>query len=213
MFSGLVKEMGFVEKFSGEILQIRSDLTPQIGASIAVNGICTTVTSYKNGVFSVVLSKETRESVALENLQGRVHLEEALRLCDRLDGHIMQGHIDSVGEILDIQKSENGFDFIIAFPPKLYPLIVPKGSIAIDGISLTVNEVRTHNFRLTIIPHTFKQTLFGSYKPKRRVNIETDIINRSIFHIMQSVKKSQDSTLDSANGAMWQKIDSILMSY
>lgn len=213
MFSGLVKEMGFVEKFSGETLQIRSELAPQIGASIAVNGICTTVTSYKNGVFSVVLSKETRESVALENLRGRVHLEEALRLCDRLDGHIMQGHIDSVGEILDIQKSENGFDFTIAFPPKLYPLIVPKGSIAIDGISLTVNDVRTHNFRLTIIPHTFNQTLFCTYKPKRRVNIETDIINRSIYHIMQSVKKSQDSTLDSANGAMWQKIDAILMSY
>lgn len=211
MFSGLVRNIGFVEKFDGEILDIKSDLVPQIGASIAVNGICTTVTSFKNNIFSVILSKETRENIAIENLKGRVHLEEALTISDRLDGHIMQGHIDSIGEILQIKKSENGFDFIIAFMPEIYPLIVPKGSIAIDGVSLTVNEVSKHQFRLTIIPHTFYQTLFCAYKPKRRVNIETDIFNRSIYHIMQTMQESHSQ--DIAKEKAWQNIDAILMSY
>lgn len=207
MFSGLVKNMGFVENFNGEILQIKSDLMPKIGASIAVNGICTTVISIENSIFSVALSKETRDNVALENLNGKVHLEEALKLGDSFDGHIMQGHIDSIGEIVEIRKNSNGFDFIIAFMPNIYPLIVPKGSIAIDGISLTINEICQNHFRLTIIPHTFYNTLFCEYKPKRRVNIETDIINRSIYHIMQNMRDSSDSKKN------WQKIDTILMSY
>lgn len=204
MFSGLVRNIGVVRHFSGEKISIESDISPQIGASVAINGICTTVTKYSNRTFEAILSKETRSVVALENLANKVHLEEALRLSDRLDGHIVQGHIDSIGIIESISKNENGFDIIISFDNALAPLIVPKGSIAIDGVSLTINEVQNSTFRLTIIPHTFNETLFHTYKVKRRVNIETDILNRSIFHMLSRLKSKQTT---------WDSIDSILLGY
>lgn len=205
MFSGLVKNIGIVKKFDGEILTIKSDIKPKIGASIAVNGACLTATRYKNGEFDVILSKESRDNIAIENLKDRVHLEEALMLSDRLDGHIVQGHIDCTGEIKKIKQSENGFDFYIQFDDDKIPLIVPKGSITIDGISLTINSLQENVFKLTIIPHTFHNTLFHTYKIKRRVNIETDIINRSIYHILQHTK--------SKSTPKWSEIDSILSSY
>ena len=223
MFSGLVKNIGVVESFSGEVIAIRSSLRPQIGASVAINGVCTTAISQNGDIFRAHLSKETRDCIALENLQkahAQVHLEEALCVNDRLDGHIVQGHIDSVGEILRVERSENGFDFIIAYPSEIRALLVPKGSVAIDGISLTINEVSSRDFRLTIIPHTFNNTLFHTYKPARRVNIETDIFVRSVYHILQNMCDSgtnlidfgRESALDSAK-SKWQKIDNILMSY
>ena len=223
MFSGLVKNIGVVESFSGEVIAIRSSLRPQIGASIAINGVCTTAISLNSDIFRAHLSKETRDCIALENLQiprAQVHLEEALRVNDRLDGHIVQGHIDSVGEILRVERSENGFDFIIAYPSEIRAMLVPKGSVAIDGISLTINEVTSRDFRLTIIPHTFNNTLFHTYKPARRVNIETDIFVRSVYHIMKNMQDlganlhdlGRESALDS-HESKWQKIDNILMSY
>ena len=221
MFSGLIKNIGVVERFDGECIAVKSAIRPQIGASIAINGICTTAISTNGEVFRAILSKETRECVALENLQtprAKVHLEEALRLSDRLDGHIVQGHIDSIGEIVRVERNENGFDFIIAYPQEIRPLLVPKGSIAIDGVSLTLNAVDSQTFRLTIIPHTFNNTLFHTYKPARRVNIETDIFNRSVYHIMRNMGdlgESNESKRKSNESAesQWQKINSILLSY
>ena len=233
MFSGLVRNIGVVERFEGGKIAIRSNLRPKIGASIAINGICTTAISTQGGVFCAILSSETQKCVALENLQiprTKVHLEEALRASDRMDGHIVQGHIDSIGEILRVERSENGFDFIIAYPQEIRPLLVPKGSVAIDGISLTINAVDSASFRLTIIPHTFDNTLFHTYKPARRVNIETDIFARSIHHILQNMMDSAPHTQNlhltphtqnprltphthSQDSALWQKIDNILMSY
>ena len=142
MFSGLVKHIGIVKKFSGEKITIKSDLVPKIGASIAVNGICLTATRYKDGEFDAILSKESRDNIAIENLKDKVHLEEALTLNDKLDGHIVQGHIDCIGIIKKIEQNENGFDFYIKFDESKIPLIVPKGSIAIDGISLTINSIQ-----------------------------------------------------------------------
>ena len=223
MFSGLVKNIGVVESFSGEVIAIRSSLRPQIGASIAINGVCTTAISSEGDIFRAHLSKETRDCIALENLlkpRAQVHLEEALRVSDRLDGHIVQGHIDSVGEILRVERSENGFDFIVAYEKSIRAMLVPKGSVAIDGVSLTINAVTSSTFRLTIIPHTFNNTLFHTYKPARRVNIETDIFVRSVYHIMKNMRDSganlrdlgRESALDS-HESTWQKIDNILMSY
>ena len=222
MFSGLIKNIGVVERFDGEMIAVKSAIRPEVGASIAINGICTTAISTNGEVFRAILSKETRECVALENLQmprAKVHLEEALRLNDRLDGHIVQGHIDSIGEIVRLEHSENGFDFIIAYPQEIRPLLVPKGSIAIDGVSLTLNEVDSSTFRLTIIPHTFNNTLFHTYKPARRVNIETDIFNRSVYHILRNMRDSGvdlgESKRDWRESAesKWRQIDSILLGY
>lgn len=203
MFSGLIKNIGIVKNNSGQTLTIKSDIKTKIGASIAVNGICLTVTKYKIGEFDVELSKESRNNIAFENLKNKVHLEEALKLNDRLDGHIVQGHIDCIGTIKNIQKNENGVDFYIQFNKEKTPLIVPKGSIAIDGVSLTINSLQDDIFRLTIIPHTFKNTLFSTYEINRRVNIETDIINRSIYHML----KQNNNTTN------WNDIDAILYSY
>ncbi len=226
MFSGLIKNIGVVERFDGEMIAVKSAIRPEVGASIAINGICTTAVSTNGEIFRAILSKETRKCVALENLQkprAKVHLEEALRLSDRLDGHIVQGHIDSIGEIVRVERSENGFDFIIAYESQIRPLLVPKGSIAIDGISLTLNEVDSDTFRLTIIPHTFNNTLFHTYKPARRVNIETDIFNRSVYHILQNMRDlGVDSHLDlgeskrdwrESTESKWRQIDSILLGY
>ncbi len=226
MFSGLIKNIGVVERFDGEMIAVKSAIRPEVGASIAINGICTTAISTNGEIFRAILSKETRECVALENLQkprAKVHLEEALRLSDRLDGHIVQGHIDSIGEIVRVERSENGFDFIIAYESQIRALLVPKGSIAIDGISLTINEVDSDTFRLTIIPHTFNNTLFHTYKPARRVNIETDIFVRSVRHILQNMRDfGVDSHLDlgeskcdwrESTESKWRQIDSILLGY
>lgn len=217
MFSGLVKNIGVVESFDGEIIAVRSDLRPKIGASIAINGVCATAIALNGEIFRANLSKETRSCIALENIQkprAKVHLEEALRLNDRLDGHIVQGHIDSIGVIVGIECSENGFDFIVAYDEDIRPLLVPKGSIAIDGISLTINAVDSQTIRLTIISHTFNSTLFHTYKPHRRVNIETDIFSRSVYHILQNMRNiGTFEYKSSANLSKWQQIDSMLLSY
>ncbi|MGP1579882.1 MAG: riboflavin synthase [Wolinella sp.] len=203
MFTGLIRELGRVESLSLPKLKIRAKYTPKIGDSIAINGACLTVTSLFSGGFEVELSKESQKILALENYKELVHIEPAMRLSDRVEGHIMQGHIDGIGTIRRIQKMTTGIDFFISANPTIMRYIIPKGSVGIDGISLTINEVLGDSFRLSIIPHTLKETLFSCYTIGRRVNIETDMIVRSIAHLMA---KSEESPT-------WSEIDSMLMSY
>jgi riboflavin synthase len=184
MFTGLIREIATITKNNGTLLEIRSSHTPSIGDSIAVNGACLTVVKTNSSVFSVELSDESQNILALENYNGSVHIEPAMRLSDRVEGHIVQGHVDTIGTITSITTEKNGTDFVISVDPEFIPLIVPKGSIAIDGVSLTVNEVFENSFRLTIIPHTLTSSLIGQYKVGRRVNIETDMFVRSIKHLM-----------------------------
>ena len=188
MFTGLIKEIGKVVSFRNDILTISSTLNPNIGDSISVNGACLTVIEKFDNGFSVELSSETQKVVAIENYSGFVHLEPAMKLSDRLEGHIIQGHIDGIGRIGKIEKLKTGIDFFIEVDRNLIKLIAPKGSIAIDGVSLTINEVFSNSFRITIIPHTLKNTLFSSYKVGRRVNIETDLFIRYINHLLKFKK-------------------------
>jgi len=139
-------------------------------------------------------------------LKGKVHIEPAMQMNDRFEGHIVQGHVDAVGEVVQITKRENGTDFIIQVDPKQIAYIVPKGSITIDGISLTVNNVYDDRFRLTIIPHTLEHTLIKHYTIGTKVNIETDMFARYIEHILAH-RSSPKSTLG------WSEIDQIAMSY
>jgi riboflavin synthase len=191
VFNGLIREIGKVISFSNNKLQISSNLNPKIGDSIAVNGVCLTVTKTSKKNFEVELSPETQKIIPLENYQAgkNVHLEEALRFGDKIDGHLIQGHVDAIGEVLEIKKTKNSYDVIIKTDPSIIKYIAPKGSIAIDGVSLTVNDVWSDRFRLTIIPHTFENTLFKEYKVLRKVNIETDMFARYIYHMF---KKSED---------------------
>jgi riboflavin synthase len=187
VFNGLIREMAKVKSFSNNTLRVESKYIPNIGDSVAINGVCLTATKIYNNGFEVELSPETQKIIPLENYQAGkyVHIEPALRFGDRIDGHLIQGHVDAIGEVLEIKKNSNSYDVIIKTDPKIMKYIAPKGSIAIDGVSLTINEVFSDRFRLTIIPHTFENTLFKYYKIHQKVNIETDMFARYIYHMFK----------------------------
>jgi len=205
MFTGLIREMATVVNFSNNTLTIKAKYKPSIGDSIAVNGACLTVISIGNGIFSVELSPESQKTLAMKNYTGQVHMEPAMMMGDRFEGHIVQGHIDCIGKIIDIKSSGNSTDFFIQLPSRFIKFIISKGSITIDGISLTVNDVNSDNstFRLTIIPHTLQNTLFKTYKKQTQVNIETDMFARYVYNIF----KKDDKSLS------WDYIDKIMANY
>lgn len=193
MFSGLVRNFAKVRFYENRILCLESDLYPQTGDSIAVNGACLTAIESKKDYFCVELSQTTAQTIALENLRGLVHIEPALLLKDRLHGHIVQGHIDCIGTIVESYTQNNQHVFRICVDTQTLILMIEKGSVCVDGISLTINRVLQDSFELVLIPHTMHNTLFHSYKIGRRVNIETDVIVRSIAHIMQKFLVSTSS--------------------
>ena len=190
MFTGLIREMATVKSYTGNTLALRAEHKPKMGDSIAVNGACLSVTAISHDGFSVELSLETQELIATENLKGKVHIESAMMMGERFEGHIVQGHIDTLGTITQIRNNGNSYDVFVDIDPKFIAFVVPKGSITIDGVSLTVNDVFENSFRLTIIPVTMKETLFGHYKKGSRVNIETDMFARYIAHLLKHQKQS-----------------------
>jgi riboflavin synthase len=189
MFTGVIREIAKVESFLNSKLTIKSSLYPKLGDSIAINGACLTVIKTSPTSFSVELSPESSSILALENYKDKVHIEPAMKLSDRLEGHIVQGHIDCLGEVTRIEKNGNSFDYYITIPDSFAKFLVPKGSIAVDGVSLTINDVYNNTFRLTIIPHTIKNTLIKNYKIGIRVNIETDMFAKYIYHMFSKEKK------------------------
>jgi riboflavin synthase len=206
MFTGLIREIATVKSYTNNILTIQSNHQAKLGDSIAINGVCLTVIRVNSDGFDLELADETRSIIDESKLSGRVHIEPAMQLSDRFEGHIVQGHVDCVGEIEAINQLENGVDFFIKVDPKYITYIIPKGSITIDGISLTVNDVYEQGFRLTIIPHTLKETLMREYKVGTKVNIETDLFARYIDHIL-SHRQTNKKTMS------WHDIDMISMSY
>ena len=205
MFTGLIREMAKVTSFTNNILTLKAKYKPKIGDSIAINGACLTAVSVNSGTFSVELSPESTKTLAMVNYKNEVHIEPAMMMGDRFEGHIVQGHIDCIGKIISIKSNGNSTDFFIKLPEKFIKYVIAKGSITIDGISLTVNDVNKKkcSFRLTIIPHTIQNTLFKTYKINSEVNIETDMFSRYIY----SMFKSDDISLT------WSKVDSIMASY
>ncbi|MDK8323126.1 MAG: riboflavin synthase [Campylobacter ureolyticus] len=205
MFNGLIKDFGTVIKFDGKTLILKSNLKPNLGDSIAVNGACLSVVKVFYNGFNVELSDESKSVLAVQNLKGKVHLEPALKVGDRVDGHFVQGHIDGLGEIYKITTLKSGFDFFIKLPSNLMPLMAHKGSVAIDGVSLTINEVLKDGIRLTIIPLTMKDTLFGEYKVGRVVNVESDLLARYTKRILDYKDKKKELS--------WEEIDHISSLY
>lgn len=188
MFSGLINQIAKVKSFHNNILSIESDLNPKLGDSIAINGACLTAIESSKTHFSVELSQKTQNSVALENYKDLVHIEPALKADASLDGHFVQGHIDAIGVIEKIIHNANQVDFFISASQETLLLCVEQGSIAVDGVSLTLSKVEEKGFWLTIIPYTLENTLFKTYKLKRRVNIETDMLVRSVASILKKTK-------------------------
>jgi len=205
MFTGLIREIATVKSYQNNILTINSKHPAKLGDSIAINGVCLTVIKVHADGFDLELADETRSIIDESKISGAVHMEPAMMMNDRFEGHIVQGHIDCVGKVTTIRKRENATDFVITVDKKYITHIIPKGSITIDGISLTVNDVGVDNFRLTIIPHTLKETLMKNYKVGTKLNIETDVFARYIDHILihRSTKKSMS----------WDDVDNMQMSY
>ncbi|EOI4049945.1 riboflavin synthase [Campylobacter jejuni] len=203
MFNGLIREIAKVQFYQNNTLSLTAKHRPNLGDSIAVNGACLSVTKLYEGGFEVELSRESRTHIAIENLKDKVHIEPALRYGDRIDGHLMQGHIDFIGILEKIQKDENGVDFHITLPKEAMKFMAEKGSIAVDGVSLTINEILKNGIRLTIIPITFKETLFKDYQVGRKINIESDLLARYIYAQLQGKNK----------GLSWEEVERISYLY
>ena len=204
MFTGLIREIATVKSYQNNVLTIQSKHKAKIGDSIAINGVCLTVIKAYNDGFDLELADETRSIIDESKLNGKVHIEPAMQLSDRFEGHIVQGHVDCIGTVTQMSKRENATDFIIKVDPKYIAYIIPKGSITIDGISLTINDVYEDSFRLTIIPHTLNETLMKNYKIGTELNIETDLFARYIEHILKNRGKKSLS---------WNDMDSMQMSF
>ncbi|MUU40809.1 riboflavin synthase [Helicobacter pylori] len=206
MFSGLINQIAKVKSFHNNILSIESDLNPKLGDSIAVNGACLTAIESSKTHFSVELSQKTQNSVALENYKDLVHIEPALKANASLDGHFVQGHIDAIGVIEKIIHNSNQVDFFISTSKETLLLCVEQGSIAIDGVSLTLSKVEEKGFWLTIIPYTLENTLFKTYQLKRRMNIETDMLVRSVVSILKKTKGLEKNF-------SWNEADALTLGY
>jgi riboflavin synthase len=196
MFTGLIRELATVASYQNDTLKLKSQYKPGIGDSIAINGACLTVTAINAPFFEVELSKESRDILALENYKGTVHMEPAMQFGDRVEGHMVQGHIDCIASVTKIEQSENAWDVYLDIPGKYIAYMMPKGSIAVDGVSLTINDIKNSTVRLTIIKHTMRETLFANYTVGHRVNIETDMFARYIHTMLQQQKPTTPSWND-----------------
>ncbi len=189
MFTGIVEDAGKITKIEHKgqekrlTLELPPDLTElQLGDSINVNGVCLTVVQKNEQRIEVDLSLETLQKTTLRELKegDQVNLERALRLTDRLGGHIITGHVDGIGEILE-NKEERGFlQLRIRIPESVSRYVVQKGSIAIDGISLTVNEFQEGEIQVTLIPYTIEKTTLRQKRVGDTVNLEGDILGKYV---------------------------------
>lgn len=183
MFSGFVKEIGEVLGYEDHRLRIKASFIPKIGDSIACNGACLSVIELFSGGFSVGLSEHSSSMLNLYH-ESHIHLERAIRLSDRLDGHLVYGHIDALTPLLDIEATPSGHIYTFALSPYLAPLILPQGSVCVNGISLTIARLSRTSFSVAIIPITYSETLFHTYKIGQVVQIESDVVQRGIVHAL-----------------------------
>ena len=193
MFTGIVEETGVIKRLniagkSGSV-EIKAAVVLQgtkVGDSIAVNGICLTVTSLTADSFTADVMAETvrRSSLKLAAAGDRVNLERAMAADGRFGGHIVSGHIDGTGTIADMRREENAVWIRIKAVPEILNLIVEKGSICIDGISLTVAAVTDEDFSVSVIPHTLDVTILADKKPGDTVNLENDIVGKYVQKLM-----------------------------
>lgn len=202
MFTGIVEEQGklltITTTNTGKQLRIKSDSIHnkmKIGDSVAVNGVCQTITKIDNNIFAVDTIYETIQKTTLGNLHANslLNLELALTYSGRLGGHFVQGHIDTIGKIIQINRNNSVAEFMIAFPANYRKYLALTGSIAVDGVSLTTAEVFPTQFKVAIIPHTIENTLFTQYKIGDEVNLEFDIIGKYVDSIL-TFNSSQNTT-------------------
>jgi len=206
MFTGIIEAVGTIRELKNHGDDIR--LTVQsgkldmhdvkLGDSIATNGVCLTVVEHASDYYSADVSKETIKHTGFANYKSgsKVNLEKAMRADTRFGGHIVSGHVDGVGEVIAVNDHTRYVEVWVKAPDELAKYIAHKGSITVDGVSLTVNEVKGASFMLWLIPHTLQETVIGHYKTGSKVNLEVDVIARYLERLMLGDKASHPEKQD-----------------
>ena len=192
MFTGIINVLGQVEKIEGARLSLRAKITaPALGASIAVNGVCLTVVATSKDKHQFDVGPETWSRTNLHSLKhgAQVNIETSLRMGDEIGGHFVSGHVDATAKILKLEPWDKDFYRLrLELPKELNGLVAQKGSVAVDGISLTVTSVTKTFFEVMIVPHTLSQTTLGGRKPGDLVNLEADPLARYAYNAARSLR-------------------------
>ncbi|MCC2614721.1 riboflavin synthase [Aestuariibacter halophilus] len=203
MFTGIIEAVGTIGAMQpfGEDIRLRIDVGTldmsdvKLGDSIAANGVCLTVVEFSDQHYSVDVSPETlkRSGFADYQVGMPVNLEKAMLASSRFGGHIVSGHVDGVGEVLSLHPGDKWLEIWVKAPDNLARYLAEKGSITVDGVSLTVNRIDGARFMLTLIPHTLQETIIGTYKVGTKVNLEVDVVARYLERLMLGDKAAQPS--------------------
>ncbi|CAH0526691.1 riboflavin synthase [Vibrio hippocampi] len=203
MFTGIIEAVGTLKAIipTGDDISIQveagkldmSDVN--LGDSIATNGVCLTVTSFTDTTYTADLSVETlnKTGFAQYKVGDKVNLEKAMLPTTRFGGHIVSGHVDGVGEIIERQHLGRAIEFWVQMPEEISKYVAEKGSITVDGISLTINALRKNAFKLTIVPHTTEETTIDQFQVGRKVNLEVDVLARYMERLLQSQAESSQT--------------------
>ncbi len=213
MFTGLIEDIGLVTRLErsggGATLAVHTRLASgdhgpiELGDSIAVNGACLTVTSHTRTALTFDISLESLDRTALTTLTSgaKVHLERAMTLASRLDGHLVQGHVDAVALLVENNREGAGWRLTYELPDHLLTQVVEKGSIAIDGVSLTIASLVGNRVSVAVVPHTARMTLLTHKSPGARVNIETDILGKYVERLLKYGRPASDPAHTSPHSA------------
>lgn len=204
MFTGIIEEIGTIKSFSKssngasvevECLTVLEDT--KIGDSIAINGVCETVTALSSKTFEAKISDETLAVTTFNNLKKGdfVNLERAMSLNSRFGGHIVSGHVDCVGKLISVEKLTDFYNLQFSVPKEQKKYIVHKGSVTVNGISLTVAEIEDNIFKVAIIPHTYNNTVLNSLNIGDEVNIETDILGKYVEKLLSVNDNKKDISM------------------
>ncbi|EGQ7739194.1 riboflavin synthase [Vibrio parahaemolyticus] len=201
MFTGIVEAVGKLTAITpkGEDITVtvevgKLDMSDvKLGDSIATNGVCLTVIDFGSNYYCADLSLETLKKTGFANYQvgEKVNLEKAMLPTTRFGGHIVSGHVDGVGEIVERNQVGRAIEFWVAMPAEISKYVAEKGSITVDGISLTVNDLRKNAFKLTIVPHTCEETTIDQFQVGRKVNLEVDVLARYMERLLQGQQEEQ----------------------
>lgn len=210
MFTGIVEELGRIERVptpgrAGQLVVSARHVLEgtHVGDSIAVNGVCLTATSISPTGFSADVMPQTLAHSNLGALRAGspVNLERAMAAGGRFGGHIVSGHIDGTGKVRRVRRDQNAVRFVVEAPANILALVVERGSIAIDGISLTVAELAADAFEVSIIPHTIEQTTLSARKPGDRVNLENDVVGKYVQRLLHNRRTTSDHSVTNSGVA------------
>ena len=216
MFTGIIQAVGTIqtlqEKGGDVAISVATGKMPmgnvKLGDSIAVNGVCLTAVQLTDNSFVADVSRETLSLTSLGNLKtgSKVNLEQALTLQDHLGGHLVSGHVDGLGQVNARRDDGRSVWFQIRVPKELAKYVAAKGSITIDGVSLTVNRVDGCDFEINIVPHTLEETIIGGYQAGTAVNLEVDLVARYLERILMGDKAAISSKDSSSTGGITEEL-------